>query len=79
LEERSLQGSGEGSDQVRFLVFEHRAKVDYNLVIFDARDDGDRRAAAKALFKMGGGMAFAADVKHWSAKALRWRRTTAGE
>src|SRR5260370_854755 len=75
----SLQSSGERRDQVGFLFFEHRAEVEHNMVVFDARDDRSDRTTAKTLFEFGGGMAFAADVKDWSAKTLRWSGASAGK
>src|SRR5256885_9805017 len=70
--DRSLQSGGKRSNQVRFLVLKDRSKVNHDVIIFDARDDGNSSAATKTPSQIGGRMAFAANVKDGTAKALRW-------
>ena len=72
-----MQSSGKRSNQVRFLVFKDRSKVNHNVIIFDARDDGNSSAATKSPFQIGGRMAFAANVKDGTAKALCWSGASA--
>jgi len=65
-----LQSGGQRCNQIWFLVLKDRSKVNHNVIIFDARDDGNSSAATKAPFQIGGRVAFAANVKDGTAKAL---------
>ena len=65
---------------LRFLIFKDSSQVNDNPVIFNTHYYGRAAGAApKALFQVGNGMLFAANMKDRGPKSLRWRRTASGK